>query len=218
MPDSLPIPDAAPPTQPQAVPEPPAKRSAGWMWFTRVVFTGLLAVVAGAAKSANEALIRDTGDAEAYHLRGRAYLGMGKVREAIDSFKGATQLDPGHAFAFNNLGYAYLLAGKYQQAEEALVNAATLAPDVAIIENNLGLAEEKLGKVDAAKAAFTKATMIKPGYVAAHVNLGRLANVAAAETSSDVEVVTPDDAIDAHTDGGTSVANPAIPPAPASEK
>ena len=80
------------------------------------------------APKINEALAIDPDNAVGWTSRG-VYLGeLGKLDEAIASFKRAIQLDPELASAHSNLGNALREQGEIGEAEKAFAKARALAP------------------------------------------------------------------------------------------
>lgn len=130
---------------------------------------------AGAERLGSEALVRDDGNVEAYQALGRAALGEGDLRRAIDALEQARVLAPSHGWVLNNLGFAYLRANENADAQEALSRAAELLPLAAVVHNNLGVALERLGRTEEATAAFEKSATLAPHYTRALVNRARLA-------------------------------------------
>ena len=129
----------------------------------------------GAQRLASEALGRDDGSVEAYQALGRAALGRGDLRRAMDALEQAQALAPAHPWVLNNLGFAYLRANQNADALEVLSRAAELLPQAAVVQNNLGVALERLGRSAEATAAFEKSATLAPHYTQALVNRSRLA-------------------------------------------
>jgi tetratricopeptide (TPR) repeat protein len=146
---------------------------------------------AAALDAAQEAIIRDSGNAEAFQLEGLSRLSLGHLASAISSFEKVVELAPNHGWAHNNLGLACLRANQNQQAVAALERAAELLPAVAYVHNNLGVALERVGRTDEAKAAYVHAMDLSPKYVKARVNAARVARASNLEPSD--EVNTTDD-------------------------
>ncbi|MGQ0504132.1 MAG: tetratricopeptide repeat protein, partial [Myxococcaceae bacterium] len=141
-----------------------------------------------AIEVAQNALLRDGEEPEAYHALGRAYLARGELSRAIELFQQTVELSPEHGYALNNLGFAYLRANMNEEAIPVLTRAADVLPAVAFVQNNLGVALERVGRVDEAKDAFSLATSLSPKYVKAQVNAKRIAKL---ESVDDLEIVEP---------------------------
>lgn len=67
--------------------------------------------------------------AEAYHLLGVCYDGLGKKDLAIGSFRKAVELNPYLFWAQHNLGLTYWQAGQYREATVILRKTVLLEPD-----------------------------------------------------------------------------------------
>ncbi len=133
--------------------------------------------LAGAVIAGREAIARDSGNVEAFHVTGLAQLSMNELAGAIASFEKAVELEPNHGWAQNNLGFACLRANQNEKAVKALEVAAELLPTVAYVHNNLGVALERVGRGDEAKAAYQQAMDLSPKYVKARINAARVAKV-----------------------------------------
>lgn len=129
---------------------------------------------------AREAIERDEGNAEGYHVLGRAYLAMEDLPNAISAFKMAVTLQPEHGYALNNLGFAYLRANRDEDAVQVLSEASGLLPNISYVANNLGVALERMGRKDDAREAYSHAMELSPKYVKAQINALRLNRMASA--------------------------------------
>lgn len=129
---------------------------------------------AAAVEAAKEAVRRAPQSWDTHHTLGRAYMGDGKLTQAIASFRRAGRQPEAPSYPFNNLGYALLLANRPEEALEALDVAVERGPVTHFMMNNLGLAYEKLARYDDAQMAFLGALELKPDYVKAKVNLDRV--------------------------------------------
>ena len=133
----------------------------------------------------DSALSADPYSADAHRLRGRGYTELGRIDEAIDSYRLALTLDEGDAWAMNNLGLLLIQQQLFEEALPLVVRATELRQDVAIFQNNLGVVLERLGYSAEAKQAFARARELDPGHEQAATSLARLEarpSVASAKT------------------------------------
>jgi tetratricopeptide (TPR) repeat protein len=85
--------------------------------------------------------LREYGrEAESRVALGRAYLAIGRLRSARDTFRAAAKEDAFHAAAWWHLGVASLFARAYPEASAALTRALDQTPGDLRIETALGLA------------------------------------------------------------------------------
>ena len=114
-------------------------------------------------------------DQPMYHGNlGTALKELGRLDEAIASYREALAIEPDFADAHNNLGHALKTKGRLEDAVASYHKALAVKPDFAEAHNNLGVALRVMGKSDEAVASYRKALAIKPYYAAAHYNLGNL--------------------------------------------
>ena len=102
---------------------------------------------------------------------GHALKALGRLAEAIESYRRAVRLKPRDAHARYALGNGLLAAGQFQGAEGELREAARIAPRFAGAHNNLGHALRQLGRPKDAEAAFRRAIRVEPGRAEWHLNL-----------------------------------------------
>ncbi len=76
-------------------------------------------------------------NAEAHNYRSRAFIELGRWREALADADRAIALDPRMAVAFNNRGFALRNLGRYDEAIFALRRATQIAPNDSAAWNNL---------------------------------------------------------------------------------
>ena len=110
--------------------------------------------------------------AEAHSNLGNTLKGLGRLEEAVASYRTAVALKPKFAEAHSNLGVVLADQGKPDQAVAAHRKAIVLWPDYAEAYSNLGGALADQGKPDEAVAAYRKAIALKPDLAVAHSNLG----------------------------------------------
>ncbi len=104
--------------------------------------------------------------------KGYAFLGQGKLKEAIDTLKLATKQDPKNIQGFMGIGMACMQAKRYPEAVEALEAAVALNPNSSDIQNNYGLALIEVEKYSEARMAFERAYTITPTNVMYRVAIG----------------------------------------------
>ena len=108
--------------------------------------------------------------AEYSHL-GEAYRAMGRLDDAVASYRQALALQPDYSEAHNNLGNVLRDRGALNEAIAEYQHAVRLKPDFAKAHNNLGLALASRGEFEEAAAAHRRALEIQPAYPEAHYNL-----------------------------------------------
>lgn len=111
-------------------------------------------------------------DIQASLQQGIEHLNAGRLEEAAQSFRRASEIAPSNDMAWHGLGLAALHAGHIGEALALLKKAAALAPDSPQILNTLGDIYRQTGQLDEAQAALETAIMAAPGYAEAHNNLG----------------------------------------------
>ena len=111
-------------------------------------------------------------DFNAWLQMGFCYHSLGRLQDAIESYKQVIRIKPDHTIAYNNLGYAYQMLGRYQDAVEAYKQAIRINPDYADAHYNLGIAYGNIGRAQDAVESFKQAIRINPDDALAHYNLG----------------------------------------------
>jgi tetratricopeptide (TPR) repeat protein len=111
-------------------------------------------------------------DAAAHNNLGNALAVLGRLDEAMTSFRQALFFRPEFPEAHNNIGNVLLDLGQLDQAAASYRQALELKPDYAEAFNNLGHAERGLGRLDDAVACFRQAIVLRPDFVDAHNGLG----------------------------------------------
>ena len=81
--------------------------------------------------------------AEAYYIRGNAYLDKGKYDRAITDYNKAIELNPNFTLAYMNRGFVYLRKGNYDHAIEDGNKAVELKPDYPEAYSNRGEAQDE---------------------------------------------------------------------------
>ncbi|NIO39434.1 MAG: tetratricopeptide repeat protein [Burkholderiales bacterium] len=107
-----------------------------------------------------------------WNIFGAANAGLGRLDQAVQAFRKASDLNPRSPDAHNNIGNALKKQGKLDAAIAAYRRALAIKPDFAEAHYNLGYVLQDQGKLDAAIAAYRKALAIKPDFADAHNNIG----------------------------------------------
>lgn len=97
---------------------------------------------------------------------------LGRVDEALASFRNAVATDPGYAEGHNNLGNALRTVGEFNEAIQHLQIALRLNPDYPEAYHNLGIALAELGQHESAIAALRRCLSLRPDFPGALVTLG----------------------------------------------
>lgn len=95
-------------------------------------------------------------DAQAYVIRGIAFIIYGQYEQAIADLDQAIKITPADAQPYMQRGVAYAGIGKYEQAIADLDQAIKLNPDYADAYFNRAKAYEALGQSENARADYTK--------------------------------------------------------------
>jgi tetratricopeptide (TPR) repeat protein/ADP-heptose:LPS heptosyltransferase len=101
---------------------------------------------------------------------GVALAGMGKLEEALLSYRESLRITPQSAAAHNNLGNALRTLGSLPESVASLEEAIRLLPRYAEAHNNLGITRLQMGDAAAARACYDKALELKPDYNEARLN------------------------------------------------
>jgi tetratricopeptide (TPR) repeat protein len=124
-----------------------------------------------------EQLCRDileagSSDADVWYLHGLACKSLGRLEEAVGSFRQAVALQPSAAEIHNSLGIALVLQRQLEEAAASFRRAAQIKPDYAQAHTNLGNVLKEQGKLDQALPSYERAVQLKPDFAEAHNNLG----------------------------------------------
>jgi tetratricopeptide (TPR) repeat protein len=114
----------------------------------------------------------------------KAFMGQGRVDEAIASLEQLHRLHPDRADVLNNLGTAYIQRGRLDAALRCFSEAAERSPDDGATQFNLALAHRHLGEKDPGDAAANhfdealrhadRAVALNPAHAQAHGLRGAL--------------------------------------------
>jgi len=111
-------------------------------------------------------------DAGAHNNLGNALGRLGRLDEALASYRQALLLSPDFPEAHHNLGRAYLDLGQLDSAVASCHRAVQFKPRCAEAHETLGNALLGLGKLEEACASYRRALEINPNFADAHRNLG----------------------------------------------
>lgn len=107
-----------------------------------------------------------------YFYKGRALLGLNKLKEAEAQFTNAINLNGQFFHAFNNRGNVKFQLGEYQGAIEDFTETINIKPDYVFAFNNRGNARFKLNDFNGAIADYNTAIDLRPDYGFAYLNRG----------------------------------------------
>ena len=111
-------------------------------------------------------------EAERYNTMASTLKHQGKLNEAIDCYRKATELDPKHIGAYYNMGNTFIAHGKLEQAVDAYRKAVEINPNFPEAYNNMGVAFKELGKAAESLDCYRKAIATRPNYAEAYNNMG----------------------------------------------
>lgn len=123
-----------------------------------------------------QALVADATYAPAYNLRGLAYMRLGEMRLAEESFRRAVALAPRDASLAHNLGWLLCQQSRFTDAQP-LFDAALLSPMYGGRAKTLltqGICQARAGKPIDAEASLSKAFELDAGNPVVSFNLAQL--------------------------------------------
>jgi serine/threonine protein kinase/Flp pilus assembly protein TadD len=118
------------------------------------------------------AIEADLNDDEAYRGLASAFIELGRMQDAEDTYKKAISIHPQYASGYGQLAHLYRRQGRYVLAIAELKKAIELAPDDARQWFSLGGDYYYGGDYDRSIDALQKAITIRPSYQA-YSNLGQ---------------------------------------------
>src|SRR4051812_33356532 len=136
---------------------------------------GVLALQAGQPQAALELIGRSAQIAPtfaAFNNLGEAFRALGRMNEAIASYRKSIELNPNHPDAWGNLSLAAGQVGRIDEMVSALERLAQLLPDRGDVHDRLGAAYYKQGDPYKAAAAHRRAIALSPNSAPAYANLG----------------------------------------------
>jgi tetratricopeptide (TPR) repeat protein len=111
-------------------------------------------------------------DFEVHSNLGTALLDLGRVDEAVASFRRSLAIKPDYADAHSNLGNALRILGRLEDSVRSCRQAIEIEPDFAVAHSNLGIALKELGQFEDAVRSCRRALEISPNLAEAYNNLG----------------------------------------------
>jgi tetratricopeptide (TPR) repeat protein len=105
------------------------------------------------------------------NISGAAHAGLGRLTDAITSYKKAIAIEPNYVDAYYNLGFALREQGDLEEAIKNFNKVISLNPNYVDAYNNMAATLEKQGKLEEALKAYKKAVAIKPDYADAYYNM-----------------------------------------------
>ena len=115
---------------------------------------------------------RQRGDANVLGNLAQAYLGLGRHREAADTFRKAARIAPAVPQFQIGIAVSLALAGKLGEAEALLARLTTRFPDAVLVWVNLGHLFRDTRRYDQALDAYRKALALEPTLIDARASLG----------------------------------------------
>ena len=110
----------------------------------------------------------------AHYNLASAYLGMGKLNEALREMNKAVELQSNTASFYNTRGMIYFKLGKVIEAIKDFTRAIKINPGYAIVYNSRGIAYASIGKAQKALEDFNRAIDLDTNYIEAYYNRGLL--------------------------------------------
>lgn len=115
-----------------------------------------------ALEDLNKSLQQNASYVKAYHLRGSILAKMGKLDQAIQSFKQGLEFNPKKVDMLEELCTALFMKQEYSEVQKQCQNAVALGIDNSNIYNLEGLALFQLRQFDASLQAFNKSIEKNP--------------------------------------------------------
>ena len=125
----------------------------------------------------DEALAIEPESSVGLRLQGRAYHQLGRLDDAIDSYRQAILIDNTDGWSMNNTGLILIEQERFEEALMPLARAVELEPEIPIFHNHLGVALERPGHYRAAEDAFRSVLTLDETYLKAEVSLARIEGV-----------------------------------------
>jgi tetratricopeptide (TPR) repeat protein len=113
-------------------------------------------------------------DFEVHNNLGAALLDLGRIDEAVASYRRSLSIKSDYADAHSNLGNALRILGQLEEAVASCRRAVEIKPDLAIAHSNLGIALKDLGQFEDAVKSYRRALEINPNLAETYNNLGNV--------------------------------------------
>jgi len=117
-------------------------------------------------------IIKDTNYLSALSNKGRVYVQLNRIKEAINLFKLVLSIDPKFKFALNGMGFALYKTNKFKESIKWFDKALEINPNFIDALNNKGSALLILGQDRESIKWFDKALEINPNFIDALNNKG----------------------------------------------
>jgi len=114
---------------------------------------------------------RNPGGALPHNDLGYALVQQGRIPEAIEQMRLATQLDPSFRDAHHNLGLLLLQTGHVPEALAEFQALLRLSPNLPETHYNVALGLDRAGRIPEAIEQYRQTLVLDPGYLAAYNNL-----------------------------------------------
>lgn len=111
---------------------------------------------------------------EAYILKSRIFLDLGRFAEAQEACGKALEINPKNAPAYNNLGLVYSRRGDVRGAMAAFQKALSLDPSLLVARANLGYLYAEVGLYPSAIEQYEKVVKLQPKNGRIFIILGQL--------------------------------------------
>ena len=114
----------------------------------------------------------DPTNATNHNNLGNALQRLGRLEDALASYRRAAEFEPSNPIFFNNLGIALKELGKLEESLTSYRRALELSPTFSEAHCNLGNSQLGLGKMSEAMASYRRAIELNPNSFDAYNNLG----------------------------------------------
>ena len=117
-------------------------------------------------------ILKNVPQEEYYLILGNIFFEVGKLEEAINSYKKSIEIKPNFCSPYNNLGVAYEKKNQRDEAINCYKKSIEIDPNNADAYCNLGVTLKNKGQIDAAIESYSKALNITPENASASCNMG----------------------------------------------
>ena len=143
-------------------------------WFLLGAVHGEQNAFEECARCSSKAVSIEPGHANAHYNLARAYVHLGRPRDAIKAYQSVVELRPDHIAALRELGHVFMRLGSFSDAAICFERVRTLTPNDPAVLEELGNALSGAGRAQDAIACFKAAVAIQPDITSAQVSLVRL--------------------------------------------